>query len=503
MKLVTAIIFFLINFFEADAQKITYSVVHSNEGSATTDFDILGKVGPNYLVFKDIGWRSILQVFDKDMNELSNERLKFMPDKVVNVDFITYPDHFLMIYQFQRNNILYCNVVKMDGHGKKLETEYTLDTVRIGSKSPNGVYNCIYSEDKKRILIYKMQEKDNKLYLATKLYVANLQMLDSTRFVFDYNDRKEIYSPFQLANDGSFCFTKEIKTGARENFSRIEVVEYRPNNTDFTTIPIDLQKNYIDDINVKIDNLNNNYLINAFYYPEKKSSSIAGLFSAVISRSTGGVRTYINTFSDSLRSVMTGTNQFRFAFDNLFLQNIFLKRDGSFILVAEDFSTQSIGGYRPWNRWDYLYNNPYSYYDYNYMYSPYYRYDRFNTFNNSSTRFYYDKALVLSVDNNLKLNWNNIILKSQVADDDDSYLSFGTMNAGAQIHFLYIEKDRNAQLVQNHSISPYGNFYRYPTIKAGEAGYNFMPRLLKQVGAKTIIMPCVHRGNLAFAKIDF
>jgi len=132
----------------------------------------------------------------------------------------------------------------------------------------------------------------------------------------------------------------------------------------------------------------------------------------VISRSTGGVRTYINTFSDSLRSVMTGTNQFRFAFDNLFLQNIFLKRDGSFILVAEDFSTQSIGGYRPWNRWDYLYNNPYSYYDYNYMYSPYYRYDRFNTFNNSSTRFYYDKALVLSVDNNLKLNWNNIILKS-------------------------------------------------------------------------------------------
>lgn len=502
MKPISILFAFVLLFFTAEAQKITYSVVHNNEGSQNVNFEILGKVGPNYLVFKSITWRSVLQVFDKDMNELSNDRLKFLPDKVLNVDFVTYSDYFIMIYQYQKGNILYCDAVKMDGFGKKIGEDYTIDTTRIGLRSANGVYSCTYSEDKSRILVYKMIEKNNKLNLATKLYNADLLLLDSTRSVFDYNDRKEIYSAFQLANDGTFSFTRESKTGARENFSMIELVEHKPQTADFVTTPINLDNYYIDDVNVKIDNLNSNYLINALCYPEKKTSNITGLFTAVVDRQTGAVKSRINIFSDSLRSAMTGNGQYRYAFDNIFLKNLFLKRDGSFIAVAEDFSTQSIGGYRPWNRWDYLYNNPYSYYDYNYMYSPYYRYNRFNSFNTATTRYYYDKLLILSIDSSLQLGWNNVILKSQVADDDDSYLSFGTMNAGGQIHFFYIEKEKNAQIVSNQSINPYGSLYRYPTIKGGESGYLFMPRLLKQVGARTIIMPCVHRSSIAFAKID-
>ena len=60
------------------AQNITYSVVH-NEGARDANFEILGKVGANYLVFKNLGWKNIIQVFDANMVELSNERLKFVP----------------------------------------------------------------------------------------------------------------------------------------------------------------------------------------------------------------------------------------------------------------------------------------------------------------------------------------------------------------------------------------------------------------------------------------
>jgi hypothetical protein len=199
---------------------------------------------------------------------------------------------------------------------------------------------------------------------------------------------------------------------------------------------------------------------------------------------------------------MTGSNQYRFAFDNLFLKNIFVKKDGSYLLVAEEYSTQTIGGYNRWNRWDYLYSNPYSTYDYNYMYSPYYRYNRLNSFNNS-TRYYYDKILILNISKSLNMEWNSTILKSQTDDDNDSFLSFGTMNAGGEIHFLFIEKEKNSQIISNHSISSYGNLFRYPTLKSREAGYEFMPRLSKQIGARQVMMPCVYRGNIVFAKIDF
>lgn len=77
------------------------------------------------------------------------------------------------------------------------------------------------------------------------------------------------------------------------------------------------------------------------------------------------------------------------------------------------------------------------------------------------------------------------------------------MNVGGEINFLYIEKERNTQTISNQSISTYGKLYRYPTLKTRERGYQFMPRLAKQVGARQMIVPCVYRGNLCFAKVDF
>ena len=99
--------------------------------------------------------------------------------------------------------------------------------------------------------------------------------------------------------------------------------------------------------------------------------------------------------------------------------------------------------------------------------------------------------------------WGNVILKNQSNDNDDSYLSFGLMNSGPELNFLYIEKERNAQIVSNQSVSTYGKLYRYPTLKTRESGYQFMPRLAKQVGQRRLIVPVVKRGNLGFAKLDF
>ena len=486
------------------AQNITYSVVHQNERNRDVNFEILGKVGANYLVYKKITWRSIIQVFDKNMKELSNERLKFVPDKIINSDFITYPDHFLMIYQHQRNSVLHCSAVKMNALGEKMGEPVTLDTIKIGLRSNEGVYSTVYSEDKKKLLVYKMLEKDNKLHLVTKLYNAELNLLDSNRAVFNYNDRKDIYSSFQVANDGTIFYTKEVKSGARESVSQLEVVFIKPGTHEFTTTAIDLQKKYIDEVSIKIDNLNNNFIVNSFFYPEKRGANIVGLFSAVIRKDNNQVKTKLTHFNDSLRATMAGANQYRFAFDNLFIKNIFVKKDGSYLLVAEEFATQNIGGFNRWNRWDYLYNNPYSYYDYNYMYSPYYRYNRFNSFSSApSTKYNYDKIMILHVGQSLQLDWDNVILKAQTETDDDSYLSFGTMNAGGEIHFLFINKEKNTQIISNQSISPYGKLFRYPTIKSREAGYEFMPRLSKQIGARSVMMPCVYRGNIGFAKIDF
>lgn len=495
----------LVSGFSISAQNIIYSAVH-NENARDANFEILGKVGPNILVFKNIGWKNIIQVFDKDMNELSNDRLDFIPDRILQADFVTYPDQFIMVYQYKKNGIVYCDAVLMNAKGEPLGQVSRLDTTRVGMQDGSEIYNTTYSEDKKKILLYKLHEKNNKLHVVTKMYDTDLTLLDSTRSLIPYNDRREVYSPFQITNDGTIVFTKEVKSGNRDNIGELELITNKFMSNEFRSTAVNLENKFIDGVKLKIDNLNNHYIVNSFYYPQKRASNIEGILAFLIDSKTDSVRSNSIAFSDSLRRGINSSSQYRNAFDNLFLQDIFVKRDGSYMLVSEVYSSQSMGNYNSWNRWDYLYGNPYyynSYNDYSYWNSPYNRYNRYNYNSRSSVRYNYDNILILSLDSTLHLKWQNVVLKKQTDNDNDSFLSFGTMNTGAEIHFLFIEKERNSQIISNHSISPYGKMYRYPTLKSREKGYQFMPRLSKQVAASQVVMPCVYRGNLCFAKVDF
>jgi hypothetical protein len=158
-----------------------------------------------------------------------------------------------------------------------------------------------------------------------------------------------------------------------------------------------------------------------------------------------------------------------------------------------------------WNR-QYYYNSlPYvSSYDY-YLTNPYYYgYRPYSGPGREETiRYYFDDVVVLSLDSSLNLEWNSIIHKKQYDVDNDNFLSFSNMNEGGEIHFLFIDKDKQKQIITNQSILPDGEVRRYPTLKSNEIGYGFMPKLARQVSARQMIMPYIYLGYIAFAKIDF
>lgn len=497
---------FIIAFFvflgmsSAFAQNVIYTNYHK-EDDRNTPFEILGKIGPNYLIYKNVhSWRHVIQVFDVNMEELSNNRLDFISEKTSKVDFITYPDRFNMVYQYQKNNILYCNAVVIDAAGKKIAEPVTLDTTRINFIGNTNIYYTTYSEDKSKILVYKVLFKYSRITVVTKLYDNNFKLLDSTRRHLTFNERKEIYTDYQVDNDGNIIYAKETNTGFRENIDLLEVVTHAPGGG-FNTRIIPLEKNYIDEFKIKIDNLNKTYLFNSFYYHDR-IGSVQGLFAGMADWKFNTIKTVFNPFPDSLRSTIT-KGEYRFAFNDFSLNNIFVKRDGSYIIAAEDNTTISRANNNPWNRWDNFYNygnTPGNYYYGNSNYNnPYYKDNRFN----NSVRYIYKNILIASIDTSLKIRWSNIILKDQSDEDKDSFLSYGTLNTGNEIHFLFLNKERNSQIISNQSISSAGLITRYPTLKSREAGYDFLPRLSKQVGPRQIIMPSIYRGYLVFTKIEF
>ncbi len=497
------LLLFIIIFSTASSLKAQIVRISDFEREDTRDisFEIIGKVKTNVLVYKNIRSKHKINIYDRDMNTVETVKLDFIPDRTFNIDFIQYPDHFFMIYQYQKGAILYCMAVKMDANAKRISEPVEIDTTRIPAMSDNKIYTTVFSEDRQKIVIFKIQTRYQKFNLQTLLYNQEMVLLNKNRHTVEYNDRKESYDNFMVGNDGNFLFTHAKQSGNRDNSNALWLVIKSPLQNTFSYQEIDLKEKYIDEVKLKIDNRNSRYIINTFYY-KKNRGNIEGLFTYIWDKAN--VRTYAAQFTelyDSLRYEAKSSGMLRFAFDNFFIRQVVVKGDGGFILAAEDFTSDNRGT-NNFNRYDYLYN-PYSLSSGRYYYNPYTGYYRpLSNYNNQSTRYYYENIVVFSISKTGMLEWSKVLHKSQFDDNDENFLSFSNITWGNEIHFLF-NQDKKYQVVSDQGISPSGIIKRYPTLKSPQKGYEFMPSLSKQVGANQIIIPCVYRNNICFAKVDF
>ncbi len=471
------------------------------EDTRDMNFEIIGKMSSNVLVYKNIRSKHKINIYDKDMNTVETVRLDFIPDRTFNIDFIQYPDHFFMIYQYQKGSILHCMAVKMDANAKRITEPVEIDTTRIPVMTDNKIYSTIYSEDRQKIVIFKIQTRNQIFNLQTLLFDNEMKLINKNRHTIDYNERKESYDNFMVGNDGSFVFTYAKQSGNRDNSNTLGLVVKAPLQNSFSYQDIDLQEKYVDEVKLKIDNRNSRYIINTFYY-KKNRGSIEGLFTYIWDKTNA--RTFAAQFtelSDSLRYEAKNSGLLRFAFDNFFIRQVVVKGDGGFILAAEDFTSDTRGN-NNFNRYDYLYN-PYSLSSGRYYYNPYTGYYRpLSNYNNQSIRYYYENIVVFSISKTGVLEWSKVIHKSQFDDNDENFLSFSNITSGNEIHFLFND-DKKFQVVSDQGISAAGIIKRYPTLKSPQKGYEFMPSLSKQVGANQIIIPCTYRNNICFARVDF
>lgn len=485
----------------SSAQKIIYSEPERDD-ARSMDFDIIGKISGNFLVYKGIRSNHIIAVYDNDLKLKEKHNLSFLPDRLVDADFISYPTYSYMIYEHQKKGVLHCMAVKLDSMGNKVGEPKELDTTSIGILADNKIYNVTYSEDKQKIVVFKIQKKSDKFYYTTLLFNQQLELQKKSRMLLTYEDRRNALSDFAVDNEGNFIFAMGHKATSKDYLNDISLIIKAPATDTFNINDVSIGKLYLDELQVKVDNINKRYLLNSFYYT-RKHGDIEGLYSCIWDREQNKqvVESAIE-FNDTLKSEAKTDGSLRTAFNNFFIRNIISKRDGGYIIAGEDFNSYSRTN--PWNRQDYLYGSPYSSaYDY---YSPSYYNYRYRNYNNSSyqqTRYYYNNIIVFDLDKNGILQWSNVIHKNQYDDDTDDFLSYELFNTGNQLHFLFNEKERKNQMLSDRSLQANGEILRNPTLKSLDKGYEFMPRLAKQVSSRQIIVPCYYRNYLCFAKIDY
>ena len=228
-----------------------------------------------------------------------------------------------------------------------------------------------------------------------------------------------------------------------------------------------------------------------------------GMYTCIWDKATAMTKaTSVVLFNEALRNDARGDNGTKTAFNDYFIRNLIVRKDGGFILAAESFFSTGRGGA---NRYGNTYGSPFlqpmDYYSFgplSYGY-PWYRYNTLG----QNIRYNAQNVAVFSFDSTGQVNWTNIITKSQYDDETDAFIGYSLLNSGDQLHFLFNQQERRLQLLSAQSIAPDGKVTRNPTLKNLDQGYDFMARYGKQIGQRQIIFPCMYRNYLCFAKLDF
>ncbi len=488
---------------KAQVSQILYTEPEHEDGRRT-NFEIIGKIDDNFLVFKNNSSASAISIYDNEMKLLQRVPLAFMPERYINVDFVAFPDHFYIIYEYQKKSVVHCTAVRLNGQGQKIGEAIELDTTQVGLTSTNKIYTTVISEDKQKIMIFKINSKNSKNFLFTTfLYDSNLKLIDRHRLYLEMEERNELFSDFLLDDEGQLVFSRYLRSGSNDYVSRVSLVSKGPVADTFSVKDIGSGTRILDEIKMKVDNHNHRYILSGFYYQQRRGN-IEGMYTVVWDKATNSrLGDKVTVFNDELRGLAKSTDaSVKTAFNDFFIKHILTERDGGYLIVSESLYTTSRGSM--YNRWDYM--NP-AYGPGPGFYSPYYYSPYYNPWNrnygNYASRFHAENIMVLSFDKESNLEWSNIIPKSQFDDETENLISHEMVNTGVELNFLFNLYERRNMLLNAQSISPEGKVTRYPTLKNLDHGYDFMPRYGKQVSSFEAIIPCLYRNYLCFAKVDF
>jgi hypothetical protein len=498
------LIFLLFLGWSAKAQQIVYSE-SEREDNRRLKFEVIGKVNGQYLIYKNNHNKNWISILDEKMQSVGKTDLDFLPsdELIINIDFFAYPDRVLMVYQYEKRNVVYCMAAVLDPTGASLKLPIQLDSTHLSFTNTRQLYAAIASEDKKKIAVFKVNNKNKSLFwLSLQVYNDQLELLKKSSIPIAMEERRDELGDFVLNNEGDLFFPKMAKK-YNESITEASIL-CKPFTADSLVQQLlNFEGVQLDEIKMKVDNANQRVLLASLYTQEKRGNIDGYYFSAWDNKASKLSLEKTIAFTNELRQDARNTNTARSAFNDFFIKNIITRKDGGFILVSESYYTTSRNS--TWNRWDNGYISPYyssGLYGYNSLYNNRLLMNS-RTGPNQQPRYHADNILVQSFGPTGQSEWSNIIVKAQFDDESEDLISYFLMNTGGQLHFLYSQDERRDQLLVDFTIKPGGEINQSPLLKNLDKGYEFMPALSKQVSSRQLLMPCLYRNYICFAKFEF
>jgi len=480
-KIVAFLIALIVSFssINANAQGVVYSPYEKydvHNGS----FAVVGKVGERTYVYRTSDDGYFLDAYNDNMERIATVILDFFPAKIYAASFIAYPDKIMVLYQGVEGAKLTQYAALLDGNGKLLKRPVSIATDHIGLFSSGRTYfSFAVSGDKKNIVVYNADDKGDKLVANFVWLNDELQIDQKAAASFDAGNDVSHGDPL-IGNDGAIYFPAYTAVGGKNYADGLWMLKLVKGEKKFTAKEFPLGDNYAGGTFMKMDNDQQRVYIGGFY-SDKKNGNYQGILYANYDLATSdfqNVKTI--AFSDKLREA-AGGNEKR-ALNNYQVKQMIIKNDGGFVLVSEDVFITSRSSYAP----------GFGYYSWYYP-----------AMANYVREYHYDDVLCVSCDADGNIQWQSFIRKNQYSQEDNGiFSSYALINTGGALGFLFNDFNTRRSTIQLASVEADGKV-NIKSLSTQSDDPDWLPRQGKQVGAREIVIPCLRKRQICFAKVVF
>ncbi len=168
--------------------------------------------------------------------------------------------------------------VKLDAKAQKIGEPIQLDTTEVNYSASNKIYTVLNSDDKQKLMVLKVNSKNEKVhYLTTLLYDKSFALIKKTVTAIAMPERNDVISEFQLDNDGDLVCLKTSGTAQNDNINKVVLLHKAAVSDTIRQTDLRIKSLYLDDIRIKIDNVNKHYLVTSFGSKQRRGN-IDGLY---------------------------------------------------------------------------------------------------------------------------------------------------------------------------------------------------------------------------------
>ncbi len=436
-------------------------------------FDLLGKVGENILAFRQKNKKYILNIYDANLRRETQKTISIENKNTKIIGICQKKNDFTVFYTHKNKGNQIIKAAKFDQTGKKIDSVKVYQQKYFFSSKP---YLFTYSEDKNRVLIYKIVgskemefvEFDNKAF--KRVYHKKAKFKDIN---LNYHFRKTVVS-----NDGNIYVLFEKKSSLFNKSSHKIVIEsFYPASKKRKKTEKILKIN-TGNIELKYDNKNNILNIAGIvtkFYETKATGYYAYRFDGNMVFKNHILRYFEKDVLYSYYKLEH--KKIKKNIRNLYIKDILLRNDGGIILVLEvkELVKRRIGrGFGIQERMDY-----------------------------NDIDYYYGNIILISIHEDGSKYWSKLFPKSQTSSNDYGiYSSFFLFKTPSMIRLVFNDEIKNQNQIIMFSVNPIGKAQRKSIFATDMYKLNLTFDRAIQISGKSFVVPSYKKDKLKLVLIE-